>query len=74
MFLGPKLTSVFASRWKALLWSAGVLLTAYSLVPTEDEGTNSAQDDAAVKAAVELAGGTVSSQASPAPAGDPWRK
>jgi hypothetical protein len=30
---GPRLNTVFASRWKALLWSAGVLLTAYCSVP-----------------------------------------
>ncbi|WJS98785.1 hypothetical protein [Novosphingobium humi] len=26
---GPRLTSVFASRWKALFWAAGVMVTAY---------------------------------------------
>lgn len=34
---GPRLTSVFASRWKALLWSAGVLLTAYCSVPSPEQ-------------------------------------
>lgn len=36
--LGPRLNTIFASRWKALWWSAGVLLTAYCSVPkAEDE-------------------------------------
>jgi hypothetical protein len=35
--LGPKLSSVFASRWKALWWSATVILSAYFLVPHEDQ-------------------------------------
>ena len=39
MFLpGPKLNTVFASRWKALFWAAGVLLTAYCTVPSADSG------------------------------------
>lgn len=33
------MTTVFASRWKALAWSAGVLLTAYCTVPAADEST-----------------------------------
>lgn len=34
--IGPKLNTVFASRWKAVLWSFGVLLTAYCTVPAAD--------------------------------------
>jgi hypothetical protein len=26
---GPRLTTVFASRWKALFWATGVMITAY---------------------------------------------
>jgi hypothetical protein len=37
MFPGPKLNTVFASRWKALMWAAGVLLTAYCSVPSRQE-------------------------------------
>ena len=33
---GPKLNTVFASRWKALLWSAGVLATAYCSIPDSE--------------------------------------
>jgi hypothetical protein len=36
-FPGPKLNTVFASRWKALFWAAGVLLTAYCTVPSADD-------------------------------------
>lgn len=34
---GPKLRHVFASPWKAALWSLGVLLTAYCTVPAADQ-------------------------------------
>ena len=34
---GPRMNTVFASRWKALIWSAGILLTAYCSVPSRDE-------------------------------------
>jgi hypothetical protein len=48
MFLpGPKLNTVFASRWKALFWAAGVLLTAYCTVPSADSGGASQADKAA---------------------------
>lgn len=35
--LGPSMRTVFRSRWRALWWSAGVLLTAYCTVPAPDE-------------------------------------
>jgi len=44
---GPGLGSVFASRWKALWWAAGILLTAYCSVPSKDE----TQQDQAEQAA-----------------------
>jgi len=34
---GPRLNTVFASRWKALWWSSMVLVTAYCTVPAADE-------------------------------------
>lgn len=34
---GPRLNQVFASRWKAVFWSLGILLTAYCTVPSDDE-------------------------------------
>jgi hypothetical protein len=39
---GPKLRTVFASRWKALWFSASVLLTAYCSVPDGPAGDGSA--------------------------------
>ena len=44
--LGPRITTVFASRWKALWWSAGVLLTAYCSVPKaqDEEAATPAQE------------------------------
>ncbi|MGH6787130.1 MAG: hypothetical protein ACREBO_09890 [Novosphingobium sp.] len=43
---GPRLTSVFASRWKALWWAAVVLATAYCSVPAADEAARTAKVDA----------------------------
>ncbi len=37
MFFSPKLNTVFASRWKAVSWSVGILITAYCSVPSADE-------------------------------------
>lgn len=34
---GVRLNQVFASRWKAVLWSLGVLLTAYCTVPDRED-------------------------------------
>jgi hypothetical protein len=33
--IGPRITTVFRSRWNALFWSAGILATAYCSVPDE---------------------------------------
>ena len=59
---GPRLTTVFASRWKALLWSAGILLTAYCTVPSQEQ---TAQKEAAQAAAA---------QATAAHHKSPWAK
>ena len=42
MMIGPKLNTVFASRWKALFWAAGVLVSAYFTIPDADDGSNAA--------------------------------
>lgn len=34
---GPSIRTVFTSRWKALMWSAGILMTAYCSIPSADE-------------------------------------
>ncbi|GEM_PF-410992 len=36
MFGGSKYQAIFRSRWRAVLWSAGILMTAYCTVPRED--------------------------------------
>ena len=37
---GARTSQVFTSRWKALLWSAGVMTTAYCTIPAaEDSAT-----------------------------------
>ena len=41
MFLGPRISTVFTSRWKALAWAASVCLTAYCSIPSKD-GSNGA--------------------------------
>jgi hypothetical protein len=50
---GTKITQVFASRWKAVTWSLGILLTAYCTVPspeqTEKQEAKAAQASAAHK-------------------------
>ena len=48
---GPGLGSVFASRWKALWWAGGILLTAYCSVPSQEE----TQQDKAKQAASDQA-------------------
>ncbi len=34
---GTKINQVFASRWKAVTWSLGILLTAYCTVPSAEQ-------------------------------------
>ncbi len=34
---GPKLGTVFASRWKALTWAVGIMITAYCSVPSDSD-------------------------------------
>ena len=46
---GTRLNQVFASRWKAVTWSLGILLTAYCTVPSADDA---AQPGAAQASAV----------------------
>jgi hypothetical protein len=38
---GPGINTVFTSRWKALWWSAGIMLTAYCSVPSAEETAQS---------------------------------
>lgn len=73
MLFGPKLNTVFASRWKALMFAASVLFSAWCFVPTdEDAKKDDAANAEAVKMAVELAGDKADSASGPAQ--DPWKK
>jgi hypothetical protein len=58
---GPRLTTIFASRWKALWWAAGILFLAWQLTPAPD-----ADDDGASAAS--------SAPASGAHRANPWAK
>ena len=64
---GPKLRNVFRSRWNALFWASGVLLTAYCSVPAENEPGDA--DAIAVLVSV-----TQKHDAKPAHAANPWAK
>jgi hypothetical protein len=48
MMFGPKISTVFKSRWNALFWAAGILMTAYCTVPAADQA---AKDEKAKAAA-----------------------
>ena len=65
---GPRLNTVFASRWKALLWAGGILLTAYCTVPSPEE-TAGADQSAQVLA---QAMGQAPEHAEQAKPYDPW--
>ena len=43
---GVRTTQVFTSRWKALLWAAGVMMTAYCTVPSDDQTADGPPSDA----------------------------
>jgi hypothetical protein len=47
---GPKLNTVFASRWKAVWWSAGILMTAYCTVPSAEQTAHNEETKAAASA------------------------
>ena len=40
--LGARTSQVFTSRWKALIWSTGVLATAYCTIPDAQDDTAAA--------------------------------
>ena len=45
---GPRLTTVFTSRWKALFWAGGVMITAYFTASEAKHEPSSAQPVATV--------------------------
>lgn len=65
--LGPRLNTVFKSRWNALFWASTVLLTAYCSVPAENE-EGDAEEIAALVAAAKH------QDAKPEHHANPWAK
>ncbi|MBU6269163.1 MAG: hypothetical protein KGN34_16565 [Sphingomonadales bacterium] len=65
---GPKLRTVFASRWNALLWAASIMMTAYCTVPDKD------QDESGNAATMQAVLGIPAGAPSPAtePHRNPW--
>jgi len=63
-----KYQAVFRSRWRAVLWSMGVLLTAYCTVPAEN-GDSDAGEIAALAA---MAGKRAGHQQESAHHVNPW--
>lgn len=46
---GTSIGTVFASRWKAVTWSLGILLLAYCTVPTAEQTRRDAADEERVQ-------------------------
>jgi hypothetical protein len=66
---GPRLNTIFASRWKALWWAAGILMTAYCSVPNDDD-----KPDPLVDLAVSMVKPAASATPSPQQHANPWAK
>lgn len=66
----PRLTTVFASRWKAAFWAASVLVSAYFMVPRagEPSALDAAQPEQAATTPANLP------TAQPAANPSPWGK
>lgn len=43
--LGLGYSRIFRSRWSALFWAAGILATAYSMTPSDDEAPGDQPSD-----------------------------
>jgi len=43
---GPRITTVFASRWRAIWFAASILLFAYMSVPAADDAAASSNSEA----------------------------
>jgi len=50
LMFGPRLSSLFTSRWMALLWAAFIILTALSFVGSGDDSQPVDSRDAATLA------------------------
>ena len=62
-----KYEALFRNRWRAVLWSLGILLTAYCTVPSPD-------GDDATSAIVNVVTAHAPAQAPPPPPVNPWAK
>ena len=73
---GPSIRTVFTSRWKALMWSVGILLTAYCTVPREGEDTEQASAEQArrAEAMYQAVSGGKASTRQEAKGTNPWAK
>lgn len=47
-------SSVFRSRWMALLWAAGILWLAYDFAESQPQDENNSEDSADVNAALNV--------------------
>ena len=76
MFFGPRITTVFASRWKALAWAIGVMISAYCWIPAAKEGQDASGADTSAADAASLmqaiGGGAAPANADPAKS--PWSR
>jgi len=70
---GPRMNQVFASRWKALMWSLGILATAYCSIPDQEQ---SAQPDqtAQLEKLIQPAQSEPTQSEPPAKPKNPWAK
>jgi len=69
---GPRISTVFTSRWKALGWAAMVLATAWCTVPAPEE-TVRPEDTASTQAALRSVLGDAARSDAPAHA-NPWSR
>jgi len=70
MFIGPKITTVFRSRWRALAWSAGVLFSVYCMLPSHEDGEDAGSAAASTAMSVPFFGEIGAKPA--APPVSPW--
>ena len=74
MFIGPRITRVFTSRWQALFWAAGVLFSAFWMAESDkiEHGGDKGVTDAVAAAAASNGVGASDSANDGAPAKSPW--
>ena len=70
MFFGPRITTVFASRWKALGWAVGVMFSAYCAIPAAGGDADGKNDGAVAAVVAAVAGHQAAAESSGPPS--PW--